>query len=568
MPPTPPKRPSPTQRPDATSAGAQLAERARRRLALQLAEAAAKARTRPQPTLGARTLLDAVNERAGEQDRAMGAGLTSPVGSMTALAAAMHPHAQMLLAAPGALKFAQNPNPDADFATTAIGALATLPGEGQLGHAAVPVRPIKAAAVRAVDGRIFTGANHGAAFDAMKEAGGTYALQAEMSLARSSRNPLLDEGYVTHTGEFVDRKRGLELARGAGQTAERGDRGVAELMDGLEGRGALADSVVAGGARAAAGGLPLPPQRDLPRFIPPRVPQAKLDDVEEAFYRTYSGPTMERWTAEGGNGAWYDTQRTQQKAIDAAGETEGPARFRRLMEMVGSVTARSDPANNLRRGSYYYGLERAGLLDPDALAAGVYKDVPAGMGHFANNAHHAGLRRLLTEGQMNPIQNPKPAGFVENLSRNFQPYTHDTRMAVGAQLANPQLEQVGGLVRTVGKDGGVSFSPRDWAYAPSERAAQRAAQEYAGRGLLGDLPAGASPTAHWQAKVWDALGNVLPGASPNAGLFDDIFDEKVGAAAKLWGVSPSEANRLVWAGHPFDLPLGTDVIPKGLLGAP
>jgi hypothetical protein len=112
----------------------------------------------------------------------------------------------------------------------------------------------------------------------------------------------------------------------------------------------------------------------------------------------------------------------------------------------------------------------------------------------------------------------------------------------------------------VGKDGGVTHSPRDWAYAPMERAFQRSAHDYAGRGLL-DVPTGADPTAFGQAKIWDGIG----GAGSDGGTFDDIFNQKLDQAAKLWRVSPSQANSLFWQGNPFDLKLNTQLIPRGLL---
>lgn len=317
-------------------------------------------------------------------------------------------------------------------------------------------------------------------------------------------------------------------------------------------------------AAAPSNAPALPPQVDLPRFIPPRVDPQRIEDVEDMAFRTYTGKDFTRWLRDGNFADWYNTVRTQQKAIDALGDEAGPEAFRRMMDVIASVTARSDPANNLRRGSYYFGLDRAALLDDEALKAQRYKQVPVGMGHMANNAHQAGLFRLLTEGGVNSITNPKPAGFTANLQRNFRPFTNDTRMATAAAMANPRLIDIGGLVVSRGKDGSETISPRDWAYAPMERAAQRAARRLAKRGLL-EIPDGADPTAWMQAKVWDGVGEEIPGASRSMGTFDDVFDTKLSANARAWGVSPAEANRLVWLGNPLDLPLGTDVIPKGLL---
>jgi hypothetical protein len=307
-----------------------------------------------------------------------------------------------------------------------------------------------------------------------------------------------------------------------------------------------------------------PAQRDIPRLVKPKVAQERVDDVEAEALKTYLSPSFLKWLQQGGFERWYDSRGTEQMAVDALGDAEGPDAYRRLMEMMGAVTARSDPPNNLRRAQYYRGLELAGLLSPEDLATQGYKEVAPGMGHLANNAHHAGLGRLLADGATDPLQNPKPAGFVENLLRNFHPYTNDTRMATGTAMANPRMLDIGAIIKSVGKDGGVTYSPRDWAYAPMERAFQQAAREYAGRGLL-EVPDGASPTAFGQAKIWDGLAPEIPGSSPSQGIFDDVFKSKVDKMAKLWGLTPAEANRLIWEGHPIDLPLTADVIPRGLL---
>ena len=144
------------------------------------------------------------------------------------------------------------------------------------------------------------------------------------------------------------------------------------------------------------------------------------------------------------------------------------------------------------------------------------------------------------------------------------PFTNDTRMATGGALANPKLLDIKAILKSIGKDGGVTYSPRDWAYAPMERAAQRASEHFAGRGLL-DVPEGVAPTADWQAKVWDGLSSIIKGASPSQGTFNDVFSAKLSKNAKAWGVSEAQANNLFWQGHPFDLPLKKDMIPKGLL---
>jgi len=307
-------------------------------------------------------------------------------------------------------------------------------------------------------------------------------------------------------------------------------------------------------------GHSLPEQKDLARYVGQRIPQSRVQDVEDAAYKTFSSPAFQQLLKDGNFGDWYNTVRTQGKAVDALGDAEGPTAFEDLMNKMGATTARSSPPNNPRRASYYRALDQADQLDVQGLRTGQYKAVPKGMGHLANDAHHAALADLMENGQLNPITNPKPASFVQNLLTNFRPYTNDTRMVTGTAQVNPGLVDMGAIVKSK-SDGADTFSPRNWAYAPMERAAQRAAADAHAAGMLPKVPAGADPTAFWQAKIWDALGPIL-GGSRSAGTFDDVFDSKLADNAKAWGLSPSQANLVFWKGRPFDLPLDAPLLPK------
>jgi hypothetical protein len=359
---------------------------------------------------------------------------------------------------------------------------------------------------------------------------------------------------VTHDGQFVPRAEAMDYAKENGLIDTRSSRSKKTRLSTED--LPRADSVVAK--------LATPPQTDIPRTVPIKKPQGLLDEIEERTLKAYLGPDFDRWAREGKFGDWYNTQGTEQKAVDALGDVQGSDQFKRLMQFIGATTARSTPSNNLRRAGYYLGLDNAGLLDANALAKGGYNSVPTGMGHFARGAHNKALAATITEG-LDSKANPKPASFVENLTRNHRPYTNDTRMSTGLHTVDPGLFDLGALVKSVNKFGGITYSPREWAYAPMERAAQTAAETQAGRGVIAPPP-GLDPTAHWQAKVWDALGGETPGASRSAGLFDDIFNAKLDENAKRWGVSPSVANKLFWRGNPFDLPLNSDIIPRGLFG--
>jgi hypothetical protein len=302
----------------------------------------------------------------------------------------------------------------------------------------------------------------------------------------------------------------------------------------------------------AAGGAPA--QRDLPRLLGKDL--GKVQDVEDLAYKTYTSPRFREWLNAGreipGGPNWYDTRATQQKAIDALGDTEGPAAFRDLMNFMGASTAMSRPSNNLRRASWWRGLHMAGMLDPESLLDETLA-APPGMGHIAQRAHHHAVADLVQRGEINPLSNPKPASFVENLTGNDRPYTNDTRMGTATLRAEPKME--------LGIANNGAVAPRSWAYAPMERAFQRAAHEYHAQGLLHDVPAGHDPTATAQAQIWGGIGGWRPGQD-NAGSFNSVFDALLSHSAKMWGVTPGEANKLLWQGNPFELPLNSPMLRK------
>jgi hypothetical protein len=290
-----------------------------------------------------------------------------------------------------------------------------------------------------------------------------------------------------------------------------------------------------------------PAQFDLHRYVGQKIPQARLDDVEHMAFDTYTGPQFTKWLQDGaglkGGPLWYLTRGTQQKAMDALGDVAGPEAFRDMIRKMASVTAMSRPDNNLRRGSMWRAADLAGLLDPAELRAKTPK-FPQGFGHIAQIAHRKGMARMLEEGGINPFINPKPAAFEQNLNLNWRPYTNDSRMSTYTKIAEPRLAHAF-----------AGDSPRNWAYAPMERAAQRAAQVHAQSGLLGDVPEGLDPTALFQAQGW---GGMIP--TEHGGSFDDTFDKLLNRTAKKWKMSPTKANELVWRGNPFDLPLNTPIL--------
>lgn len=102
-----------------------------------------------------------------------------------------------------------------------VGLLDDAPAAGLVDDAPLPPAPVAAqpavgsehiasASVRAHDGRVFTGANHGDAFNAAKAAG-----------LHPDDFEGLEEGFSTNAGRFVSREEGYRIAKAAKQKPKR-----------------------------------------------------------------------------------------------------------------------------------------------------------------------------------------------------------------------------------------------------------------------------------------------------------------------------------------------------------
>jgi hypothetical protein len=294
-------------------------------------------------------------------------------------------------------------------------------------------------------------------------------------------------------------------------------------------------------------------QRDLER--PNGASPEKIARVEDMAHDAFTGPQFKKWLEAGvGTGNWYDTRKTQARAIVALGDKLGPKAFNELIDHMAASTAMSRPENNLRRASWWRALNLQGMLNPEELRSSTLA-APEGMGHIAQRAHHFAIADLVQNGKLNTLGNPKPASFAENLKMNWRPVTFDTRMSKALLSTEPRASLGLASVKS-------DATPRKWAYAPIERAAQSAAAEAARRGDLGDLPPGADPTAAWQAQVWGGIGRAdkTHMMSVNNPSFHEILDRLLKRSAALWNVTPGKANELFWKGQPLDLPLDASLL--------
>ncbi|MEY9184706.1 hypothetical protein [Bradyrhizobium sp. USDA 313] len=160
-------------------------------------------------------------------------------------------------------------------------------------------------------------------------------------------------------------------------------------------------------------------QFDLPRYQPARgVPARTQELIENADVRAKMLDTIKRGQEMGG-AKWYNAEPLRE-AFNAELGKGGDEAFRQYMDMVAATSPRSDVGTNVRNASYYYTLARQGQPIP---AIGTPNPQP--YGHMAQRLHQQNAGNVVGAG-WNPLQNPKPASFVENLAGNQMPVTVDT----------------------------------------------------------------------------------------------------------------------------------------------
>jgi hypothetical protein len=167
------------------------------------------------------------------------------------------------------------------------------------------------------------------------------------------------------------------------------------------------------------GGVPDVPQTPLPRYTPPRgVPERTAELVTNPDVREKMLGLI-RQGAESGAGNWYNTDQLRQAFLDELGKRKGAPAFQQYMDLVAATSPRSKVPENVRNASYYYTLARRGEPMPEVGTAN-----PAPYGHLAQKLHQANAQAVAATG-WNPLQNPKPASFAQNLTGNFEPVTVD-----------------------------------------------------------------------------------------------------------------------------------------------
>lgn len=168
------------------------------------------------------------------------------------------------------------------------------------------------------------------------------------------------------------------------------------------------------------GDVPHVSQFDLPRNVPPRgVPARVMDLTNNPTVREEMLKTIEQGEKMGGS-RWYNADPLRDKFVEQFGAERGGEAFRKYMDFVAATSPRSEVGANVRNASYYYNRAMSGQGMPP-----VGERNPAPYGHLAQRLHQMNAERVVGAG-WDPLNNPKPASFVENLVGNQQPVTVDT----------------------------------------------------------------------------------------------------------------------------------------------
>jgi hypothetical protein len=161
-------------------------------------------------------------------------------------------------------------------------------------------------------------------------------------------------------------------------------------------------------------------QFDLPRYVPPRgVPDRvagllkNKDVIGKMLEVIQSGNRM-------GGSRWYNAEPLRHEFVNRLGKDTGHHAFRKYMDFVAAASPRSEVGTNARNASFYYHRHMSGQGVPE-----VGDKNPQPYGHMAQRNHQMNAKSV-AGGGLDPLNNPKPASFAENLVGNQSPVTVDT----------------------------------------------------------------------------------------------------------------------------------------------
>lgn len=289
-------------------------------------------------------------------------------------------------------------------------------------------------------------------------------------------------------------------------------------------------------------------QKMIPRYNPKRGVSARMQDlIDNPNVQRGLSETIERGVQIGGK-RWYNNEPLRQRFKYELGEEEGERAFRQFMDYVAATSPRSKVPENARNASYYYTQARKGSV-PE-----VGSKNPQPYGHMAQRLHQMNANRVFGEG-WDPINNPKPASFVENLIGNQVPGTMDTHatrlpgilsedprwLGTQLQIKDPITKETINLnPRKLYQSGEISIEdalqrPAMWDPQPNDNEYAALEQLYANLSREQGLT-----TAQGQASAWAAGADKTGLGSVGSDPFLKVLEDRVLMTAKKLGMDPQE----------------------------
>ena len=300
--------------------------------------------------------------------------------------------------------------------------------------------------------------------------------------------------------------------------------------------------------------VPPVPQSQLPRYEPPRgVPQRTLDITSDPAVREQHLALIRRGMDMGAL-AWYNAEPIRQRFLQELGHNEGQASFQNFMDMVASTSPQQKVPENVRAASYYYWLNQNKLPVPERgnvpkIAYGGGQPVESPYGGLS--LWQMNVNRVMNEGGLNPLENPKPPSFSQNLQGNWAPATVDMH----AVLAPAILARHPGWLTKEGKtllNSGTSMdelagNPKWWDSAPGQNEYPTLERYY--QGLAKEV--GITP-AQAQAASWVGAGHITGLGSDGNKIFNNFFEDRIANTAAKTGKPPQAVlSNFIRGRHPL-----------------
>jgi len=209
--------------------------------------------------------------------------------------------------------------------------------------------------------------------------------------------------------------------------------------------------------------------------------------------------------------AWYNQQPLHDVFMDVLGPDVGAQRWNDWNQLVGATSPANKVTQNQKQASYYFAKQAQGEM-----GAGLSHDptghmaIEPGYAHMYQSDVNDKLARIMNDGGLSTLEDPKTASYADNLAGNYSPVTIDRHFVRGMDLTN--------------KSGKPLEAPKKEWYSAIEDAAKDQASK------LGLTP------AQYQAAAW--IGGAEQTGVANAEPFMALLQHQLMTSAGKTGKTP------------------------------